>query len=138
MKNLKTFIVTGFMLTLGSISLLAFGLGADPDTYTPSPATTNFIKFTIANPLQGTIDTSTMYGKYYPELNPTIATIKRSSDNKMLYKFTQVVTGGINAPEGKVLIGSYVKSAPKAATGKPQHGGMAMINLYGIEDKEQN
>ena len=132
---MKTIILTGFMIVLGYTGIQAFGMGADPDTYSPSPATTNFIEFVIENPLNGTIDSSTMYGKYYPELNPAVATIKRSSDNKMLYKFTEVVAGVIDAPQDKVLIGSYIVKPAKAAPGQPQRMVTRKMNLYGIEQK---
>ena len=135
MKNMKTIILTGFMIVLGYTGIQAFGMGADPDTYSPSPATTNFIEFVIENPLNGTIDSSTMYCKYYPELNPAVATIKQSSDNKMLYKFTDVVAGGIDTPEGKVLIGSYIVKPAKATSGQPQHMGIRMMTVYGVEQK---
>ena len=133
MKNMNRLIFTAMVMTLKFTGMQAFGMGADPDTYSPSQATTTFIKFMVTNPLDETIDTSALYGKYYPALN--VATIKQSSDNAMLYKFTDVVAAGNAIPEGKTLIGSYGKSAPTAQPGQPRHGGVRIINLYGVEQK---
>ena len=119
MKNIKTIILTGFMMTLGCTGIQA-AMGNSSKTWAPQ----------VFTPAAQYNDNDGMVGNYFKG-NQTATIHNPNLKTENGYTFTDVETGGINAPQGKLLIGRY--NSITASNGRITSQAIAMINLYGIE-----
>jgi len=122
MKNFQKNLFMCLIMILGYTTIQA-SLGGSSNTYAPQ----------IFKPAQA-FNKKGMVGNYFAS-NSTATIHNPSLTEENGYTFTQVVDHGITAPQGKILIGSYLKHPNKAKLGKPQHGGVAVINLYGVQQQ---
>jgi len=99
-------------------------VGTDPATYAPK-------MFLPAKQFTG----DGLVGNYFASSH--VATIHDPSGNNLQsYTFKNVQEGGIQAPDGLVLVGSY--TAKRACNGNICSHAIALINLYGnLQTEEQ-